>query len=399
MCGQFAARGVNCQQAHTLSNLDPVTCNCITLRMVRATSRRRIDLATPALLLELDALDRNIETMRRHARSANVALRPHAKAHKCIEVAQRAAAAGAIGVSCATIAEAETMASGGLTGILVTAPLVTANAIARLGHLLLRGADITIVLDHPAAIDLLAAIGTARDRALPVLVDVDVGMGRTGCTGIAQAVDLARAIAAAPHLHYAGIQAYWGNLQQVVPFSERQRLVMAQVAHVRAVATELTAAGFSPAIVSGGGTGTHRIDSELGLFTEIQPGSYLFMDSCYGAIDVCPEGNPFERSLFVAASVVSANRPGRVIVDAGWKAFATDSGQPVPLRGAPPGAVYRFMGDEHGAVDFEGDVALPLGSTIEFLTSHCDPTVNLYSAFHVMRDDQVIDVWPIRARH
>jgi len=161
----------------------------------------------------------------------------------------------------------------------------------------------------------------------------------------------------------------------------------------------LTSAGLPPAIVTGGGTGSHRIDATMGLFTEIQPGSYLFMDSCYSAISISENDNPFTPSLFVAATVVSANKQGRVVVNAGLKAFATDSGKPVALRGAPPGASFRFMGDEHGALDFEGDNGPAPGSTIEFLTSHCDPTVNLYSAYHVVRGDDVIDVWPIRARY
>ena len=141
---------------------------------------------------------------------------------------------------------------------------------------------------------------------------------------------------------------------------------------MRGVVAALVSAGLPPAIVTGGGTGSHRIDAAMGLFTEIQPGSYLFMDSCYGAISISENDNPFAPSLFVAATVVSANKPGRVVVNAGWKAFATDSGKPVALRGAPPGAAFRFMGDEHGALDFEGDGGPALGSIIEFLTSGRD---------------------------
>ena len=183
------------------------------------------------------------------------------------------------------------------------------------------------------------------------------------------------------------------------PFEERVRLVGVQIERVRATIAALEAVNLSPPIVSGGGTGSHRIDAASGLFTEIQPGSYLFMDSCYGTISIGETGNPFTPSLFVAASVVSANRPGRVIVNAGWKALAADSGLPVALRGAPAGATYRFMGDEHGALDFEGADAPRLGSTIEFLTSHCDPTVNLYGSYHVVRGENVVDIWPIRARY
>jgi 3-hydroxy-D-aspartate aldolase len=360
---------------------------------------RRSDVPTPALLVDIDILDRNIALMGDRAAALGVKLRPHAKAHKCVEIAQRIMAAGAIGISCATIGEAEAMALGGIGGILVTAPLVSPDALARLGRLLLRQADIAVVADHPASVAQLATVAAAAGRILDVVVDVDVGMGRTGCLEIADAVALARQIAAAPALSCAGIQAYWGNLQQVSPFAERARLIGIQVDRVRAVVAALASAGLPPAIVTGGGTGSHGIDAATGLFTEIQPGSYLFMDSCYGSISISENDNPFAPSLFVAATVVSANKPGRVVVNAGWKAFAADSGKPVALRGGPPGASFRFMGDEHGALDFEGEGGPALGATVEFLTSHCDPTVNLYSAFHVVRGEVVIDVWPIRARY
>ncbi len=138
----------------------------------------------------------------------------------------------------------------------------------------------------------------------------------------------------------------------------------------------------------------------LGIVYRDQPGSYLFIDFCYSTISISESDNPFTPSLFVAAAVVSANKPGTAIVNAGWRAFAADSGKPVPLRGAPVDAVYRYMGDEHGALDFGGSAAGPrIGSIVEFLTSRCDPTVNLYTAFHVVRGDEVIDLWPIRSRY
>jgi 3-hydroxy-D-aspartate aldolase len=360
---------------------------------------RRSDVPTPALLLDIDILDRNIAQMGASAAALGVKLRPHAKAHKCVQIAQRIMVAGAVGSCCATIGEAAAMALGGIGGILVTAPLTSRDALDRLRRLLLRKADIAVIADHPAEITELSAVAEATEQTINVLVDIDVGMGRTGCLKIADAVALAQQIVAAPSLNYAGIQAYWGNLQQVSPFAERARLIGIQADRVRAIITALGSAGLDPAIVTGGGTGSHRLDAATGLFTEIQPGSYLFMDSCYRSITISESENPFLPSLFVAATVVSANKPGRWLVNAGWKAFATDSGKPVALRGAPPGTEFRFMGDEHGALDFAGEVAPALGSTIEFLTSHCDPTVNLYSAFHVVRGDEVIDVWPITARH
>lgn len=357
----------------------------------------RSGVATPALLVDIEALDRNIAVMAERAAALGVKFRPHAKAHKCVEVAQRLRRAGAIGVSCTTMEEAETMARGGLGGILITSPLAAPWQLERLRRLLLRGADVMSVVDCEAHLLGLAAAARGAGRKVGVVVEMDVGVGRTGCLEVDDIVALARQAAASPDLHYGGIQAYWGNLQQIMPLAERARLVGVQMERVRGVLAALREAGLAPAIVTGAGTGTFGIDAASGLFTEIQPGSFLFMDSCYGTVDL-GAGTRFEPSLFVAATVVSAARRGRVIVNAGFKAFATDSGLPVPVRGAPAGATYSFMGDEHGAVDFTGE-APALGATIEFLTSHCDPTVNLYPAFHVVRGPDVVDRWPIAARY
>jgi len=357
----------------------------------------RSGLATPALLVDVEALDRNIAAMQGRVATLGVKFRPHAKAHKCVEIAQRLRRAGALGASCATMEEAETMAHGGLDGILITSPLAAPWQLERLRRLLLRGADIMSVVDCEAHLLGLASAAESVGRKVGVLVEVDVGVGRTGCLEVGDIVALARQAAANPALRYEGVQAYWGNLQQIMPLSERTRLVEVQLERVRGVLSALREAGLTPAIVTGAGTGTFGIDAASGLFTEIQPGSFLFMDSCYGTVDL-GAGTRFEPSLFVAATVVSSTRPGRVIVNAGFKAFATDSGLPVPVRGAPAGATYRFMGDEHGAVDFTGE-APALGATIEFLTSHCDPTVNLYPAFDVVRGPEIVDRWPILARY
>lgn len=360
---------------------------------------RRNDVPTPALLVDIDLLDSNISAMCSAAKSMGVALRPHAKVHKCIEIAHRLMAAGAIGASCSTIGEAEVMALGGVKGILLTAPITTPEALKRLQQLLLRGADVMVVIDHPASVNALAAVATSVDRILPILVDVDVGYGRTGSSSVADVVTLARSVSETSALRIDGIQTYWGNLQQVIPFAERQRLIALQLKKVEDVITALGGAGLKPRIVSGGGTGSHRIDGSSGLFTELQPGSFLFMDSCYGIINTSENENPYVASLFVAATVVSTNRPNCVIVNAGWKALAADSGKPRVLRGAPLESTFRFMGDEHGAIDFPGAHGLQNGDVVELLTSHCDPTVNLYSKFHVVRGEYVIDVWPIRARY
>ena len=355
-------------------------------------------LPTPALVLDLDALERNLATMMAHAAAAGVSLRPHAKSHKCVEIARRLQAAGALGPACATIAEAEAMAEGGLGGILITSPMVSPDMLDRVRRLVEGGADLTLVVDHLDNVTALAALAERFGRPLPIIVELDVGVGRTGCAEPEQALALAHAITAAPTLKFAGVQAYWGNLQQVMPLAERQARVHQQAARLRRLVALLTIAGLPPEIVTGGGTGTSFIDPTLGLFTELQPGSFLFLDSCYGAVPLLDDSNPFTPALFVAATVVSTGDRYRAIVNAGLKALATDSGRPVPMRGAPKGATYRFMGDEHGAVEFDSGPPLALGSTIELLTSHCDPTVNLHARYQVVRGSTVVDTWPIAAR-
>ena len=361
-------------------------------------SLTRSHVRTPALLLELDALEANISAMATRARALGVAIRPHVKSHKCIEIARRLCAAGALGASCATPGEAEAMAAGGIPGILITSPISTVDALAWIRRLLLRGADLMLVADHPDQVGQYGAIALQVERRLPVLVDFDVGVGRTGCLELSEALALAKLIAKCNSLRLGGVQAYWGHLQQIASFDERKRRVEPQAQRLASLISALTEIGLKPEIVTGGGTGTHFIDGQTGLFTELQPGSFLFLDSCYAQIELSPEPNPFRPSLFVAAAVVSANRSDRVIVNAGFKAMATDSGTPVPLRGAPAHATYRFLGDEHGAIEFTTGPRPALGSVIELLTSHCDPTVNLYARYHVVQAETIIDEWPIAAR-
>jgi len=353
---------------------------------------------TPALLLDLDILEANIAAMANRARVLGVALRPHAKSHKCIEIARRLCTAGALGASCATPREAEALAAGGIPGILITSPICTIDVLARTRRLLLRGADLTLVADHPEQIGQYAAIATQVERRLPVLVDFDVGHGRTGCLEVSDALAVAKRITQSRSLRFAGVQAYWGNLQHVPSFDERKRRVEPQAQRLARLISALTDEGLKPEIVSGGGTGTHWIDGQTGLFTEIQPGSFLFLDSGYAPIEFSPEPNPFRSSLFVAAAVVSVNRSDRVIINAGFKAFATDSGRPVPLRGAPANGRYRFFGDEHGAIEFTTGPRPALGSVIELLPSRSDTTVNLYDRYHVVQGEAIIDEWSIAAR-
>jgi D-serine deaminase-like pyridoxal phosphate-dependent protein len=355
-------------------------------------------LSTPCLLLDAEALEHNVAAMmdlvRRHGRQ----LRPHVKAHKCTAIARRQLEAGATGLCCATVREAEVMAAAGLDGLLVTSPVTSPAMIERLVRARDRVGDVAVVVDGDAGIEALAA--RARpERPLGAVVEVDVGQGRTGVTSPADAISLARRIEALPQLSYRGIQAYYGHLQHVPAYADRKAKAAEQWARLRPFLDALRSEGMPPGIVTGGGTGTHLLDLEEGPFTEIQPGSYLFLDKQYGAVELAPGPVSFRTSLNVATRVISANQPDLVVLDAGFKAMATDAGPALVASGAATEATYQFMGDEHGGLRFAAGAARPaVGGLVRLVAPHCDPTVNLHDWLHVMQGSRLIDIWPIDAR-
>jgi len=281
-----------------------------------AGSRGR--LTTPALVLDLDRLDRNIAAMAACCRQTGLALRPHAKTHKSVAIARLQIEAGAIGVSCATLGEAEVMVGGGISGVLVTSPVIGEARVRRLIDLNKRATGLMAVVDHPQNLAELAAAAHAAVRSgappLSLLVDFDIGLHRTGAASIEDALFLARGIAAEPEreLRFAGVQAYAGQLQHVADYAEREKLARLQHARLGELVAALRAAGLAPAAITGAGTGTHDIDSRDAPFTELQAGSYVFMDVDYDRVQLRPGANrpPFENALFVQTSVVSANASG-----------------------------------------------------------------------------------------
>lgn len=363
----------------------------------RQGSRR--DLNTPVLVVDLDALDRNIARMAAFAATSGLALRPHAKTHKSPEIARRQVAAGAIGACCAKLGEAEVLADGGIHGLHITSPVVSPPAIARLVALNARVDGLMCVVDN---VDNVRAIGraVANGRPLSVIIDIDPGIHRTGVASPAAAVALLEAIRAQPGLHYAGVQFYCGTQQHIAGFADRAEAMRNRAGIAHEVIAALTAAGGAPGIVTGGGTGTHRIDATLDLFTELQAGSYVFMDSQYLACDLTggDGGAPFQTALMIDTRVVSANATGMVTVDGGFKAFSTDADPPLVLAGAPAGSTYRFMGDEHGALIVPEGRVPQLADIVTFATPHCDPTVNLYDTYHVVQGDTLRALWPVAAR-
>ena len=360
-------------------------------------SRERLN--TPALVLDLDRFERNIAHMAAFARRSGVALRPHAKTHKSADVARAQIAAGSIGQCCAKLGEAEALAGEGIDGLHLTSPIVTDPGIGRLVALNARVSGLSVVADHPDAVDALAA-AAAGGKPVSVVVDIDPGIRRTGVASAENALALARRIGEHASLAYAGVQFYCGFQQHIASYAERRAAIADRTAYLRTAIDALVAAGLPPPLVTGGGTGSHVIDAELGVLTEIQVGSYVFMDREYGDCDLDGSGAaPFATALMVDSRVISANTPGIATVDAGFKALAADAGPPPILSGAPKQSRYMFMGDEHGAVIApSGEAAPSLGERVTLATPHCDPTVNLYDAYHVVREDRLVAIWPVTAR-
>lgn len=366
----------------------------------RQGSRR--DLNTPVLVIDEGALNRNIQRMADFAASKGLQVRPHAKTHKSVDVAKRQIAAGAIGACCAKLGEAEVLADGGVArGLHITSPVVSPPAIERLIALNGRTEDLMTVVDNPDNVAALGAAASAAGKPLQVIVDIDPGIRRTGVGSPEAATALFQAIQAQPGLIYRGVQCYCGMQQHIESFADRKAAMDDRAVYIRSVIAALAEVGGAPAIVTGSGTGTHRIDAEYGLFTELQVGSYVFMDDQYVACDLTGDGaaSPYETSLFIDARVVSANALGMVTIDAGFKAFSTDADPPSIAAGAPAGAKYFFMGDEHGAVLLpSGDNPPKLADRITLAAPHCDPTVNLYDTYHVVDGETLTALWPVSAR-
>ncbi|RYZ10468.1 MAG: DSD1 family PLP-dependent enzyme, partial [Alphaproteobacteria bacterium] len=350
---------------------------------------------TPVLVIDLDLLDRNIATMATFAVERGIALRPHAKTHKSVNIAQRQIASGAVGVCCAKLGEAEAMADGGLGAILITSPVVSAPAIARLIALNARIPDLRVTTDNPDNVTALAAAAQAAGKPLQLVVDIDPGIRRTGVPSPEAAVALAQRIAASPSLKFLGVQFYCGREQHIESYADRRSAIEERTDYLRTVIAALTDASLSPGLITGGGTGTHRIDADLGVFNELQVGSYVFMDRQYNDCDLAGgDPIPYATSLQIDARVVSANTPGLATLDAGFKAMATDGGPPAILSGAPVDSPFHFMGDEHGLIA-SGDTHLAIGDIVTLAAPHCDPTVNLYDFYHVVAGDTLVDIWPI----
>jgi 3-hydroxy-D-aspartate aldolase len=365
----------------------------------------RAELDTPALCLDLDAFERNVAAMAALCRDRRIALRAHAKTHKSVKIAERQIAAGAVGVCCATIGEAEIMVKGGIKGVHVTSPQVTRSKIARVVALAAAPHHgFSVVVDDPDNLEALAAAAREAGITVDTLVDYSAGHHRTGAATEEDTIALARAAAGMKGIRFRGIQSYSGNLQHIADRNERIEKAKLRLVVLGRIVETIRSEGIEVSIVTGSGTGTHDVDAEARVFTEMQTGSYIFMDVDYHrALKDGRNVPPFETSLFVQAAVVSRNGAkipgGQVTTDAGLKSFATEGPKPEIMAGAPPGSTYTWFGDEHGKLLFPPGSEVPaLGARIELMTPHCDPTVNLFDVYHVLRGDTLVDIWPVDAR-
>lgn len=360
----------------------------------------RARLMTPALVLDLDAMEGNIARMQGFAAEHNISLRPHCKTHKSIAIARLQVEAGALGIGAATLGEAEVMGVAGIAGVLVTSPVVADAKIDALMALNGEAEGLMQTVDNMQNLRALDAAAGQAGAPLNVVIDVDVGLHRTGAFGVADAVALVEAAMAAGNLKFSGVQGYAGHIMHIEDFGERRDTNIAHTQPLNDTCAALAEKNLTPAIVTGAGTGTYDIDAKLGVMSEMQVGSYVVMDVEYR--DVHPESGGdwlFEPALFVRATVVSANHDGHATIDAGLKCFATDGPLPDFASGAPLGSSYSYFGDEHGRVAFaRANERLALGDAVECIVPHCDPTINLHDVYHCVRGDTLVDIWPVDAR-
>ena len=346
--------------------------------------QRLEEVDTPALILDLDVFEKNLNTLVNSVGGA-VRVRPHAKTHKCPDVAKRQIALGAVGMCCQKVAEAEAMVEGGVADVLVTNEIVGAPKLERLAALS-RRAKIGVCVDNAENVRQLKG-------DLDVYIELEVGMRRCGVAPGSPAVDLAKQIVSYPHLRFAGLQAYQGRAQHIRSMEERHAAIEVAAQHVQHTKRLLKQAGIPCPIVTGAGSGTFMLEVEAGCWDEIQPGSYAFMDADYAKNEWAAPLPRFGHALFVLSTVMS-RASQHAVVDAGLKASSVDSGMPAVWQ--REGLRYTHASDEHGWI--EGSPLPTLGEKLLLVPGHCDPTINLYDWYVCVRNGFVEDLWPITAR-
>lgn len=353
---------------------------------------------TPALVVELDAFERNLRRLPESLVGKPVRVRPHAKTHKCPVIALRQMALGAVGVCCQKVSEAEAMVMGGVKDVLVSNEIVGTTKLNRLAALA-KEARIGVCVDNAQNIGAVNDAAARLHVTLDVLIELDVGAKRCGVDSPQAAVALAKQIAGASNLRFLGLQAYHGAAQHVRSHQARRDAIESAANLSRQTKQAIEAAGIRCERITGAGTGTYLLEATSQVYNELQVGSYIFMDADYGR-NLAADGefvSDFEQSLFVWTTVMSRPNAERAVVDAGLKALSVDSGMPSVVGVA--GAEYVRASDEHGNLKLAGsDVKLQVGDKVKLTPGHCDPTVNLYDWYVGVRNGSVEALWPITAR-
>lgn len=358
------------------------------------------DIQTPCLILDLDALERNIAKMGDYAKAHGMRHRVHGKMHKSVDVALlQERLGGSVGVCCQKVSEAEVFARGGIKDILVSNQVRDPAKIDRLARLPKLGANVIVCVDDLANIADLSAAAVKHGTTLGVFVEIDCGAGRCGVKTAAEVVAIAKAAEAASSLSFKGIQAYQGAMQHMDSYADRKAKLDAAIAQVKEAVDALEAVGLKPELVSGGGTGSYYFESASGVYNELQCGSYAFMDADYGRIlddnGQRIDRGEWENALFILTSVMSHVKADKAICDAGLKAQSVDSGLPVVF--GRDDVKYIKCSDEHGVIEDPAGV-LKVGDKLKLIPGHCDPTCNVHDWYVGVRNGKVEVVWPVSAR-
>ena len=358
------------------------------------------DIQTPCLILDLDALERNITKMGDYAKAHGMRHRVHGKMHKSVDVAKlQEKLGGAVGVCCQKVSEAEVFVRGGIKDVLVSNQVRDPLKIDRLAQLPKLGSRIIVCVDDIANVAELSAAAEKHGTTLEVLVEIDCGAGRCGVTTSQDVVAIARAVEAAPGLKFTGIQAYQGAMQHMDKYEDRKAKLDTAIAMVKDAVEGLRAAGLEPELVSGGGTGSYYFESNSGVYNELQCGSYAFMDADYGRI-LDKDGHridqgEWENAFFILTQVMSHVKADKAVCDAGLKAQSVDSGLPVVYGRTD--VKYIKCSDEHGVIEDPAGV-LKVGDKLKLVPGHCDPTANVHDWYVGVRGGKVEVVWPVSAR-
>ncbi len=358
------------------------------------------DIQTPCLILDLDALERNIKKMGDYAKEHNMRHRSHGKMHKSVDVQKlQEELGGAIGICSQKVSEAEVFVRGGIKDVLVSNQVRDPAKIDRLAKLPKLGAKITVCVDDVDNVAELSEAAVRNGTELNCYIEIDCGAGRCGVTTTEAVVEIAKAIDAAENLKFTGIQAYQGAMQHMDSYTDRKAKTQAAIDQVKDAVDALTEIGLKPEFVSGGGTGSYYFESNSGVYNELQCGSYAFMDADYGRI-LDEDGNridagEWENALFLLTSVMSHAKADKAIVDAGLKAQSVDSG--LPFIYGRDDVEYVKCSDEHGVVSDPKGV-LKINEKLKLVPGHCDPTCNIHDYYIGVRNGKVEAVWPVSAR-